>query len=342
MTTKDQILKALRGKALQMSDLVGKLDISRQAVFRHLQELRREGRVVQRGTAKRNTTYLLAEGGAFEKAASDAKPAFEKTYGIANLDEDAVYRELASIVETEASPNVRDIFRYAFTEMLNNAIDHSGSAKVDVRVVSNRDGVSFSLTDRGVGVFENIRSKKGLASEMEALQDLLKGKLTTMPERHSGEGIFFTSKVADRFVLESHRKRLLVDNKISDVFVEDVAPLRGTRVSFLIALGTGRKLEDVFAEYTNEDHVFDKSRIVVKLFKDGDDEYISRSQAKRLLHGLEKFTTIVLDFKGVRTAGQGFADEVFRVFPSQHPHVRMEPVNANENVDFMLRRVARP
>lgn len=326
MTTKDQILKALRGRSLKMSELVGKLGISRQAVFRHLQELRREGQVVQKGASKKNTIYSLPD-----------RASFEKSYGCVGLDEDAVYREIDPLFP-KGTENVRGIFRYAFTEMLNNAVDHSESAKVDVRVVLNRNDAFFSLTDRGIGVFENIRSKQRLASEMEALQDLLKGKLTTMPERHSGEGIFFTSKVADLFILESHRKKLIVDNRIPDVFVEDVAPLRGTRVSFLIALKSDRKLEDVFGEYTNEDHVFDKSRIVVKLFKDGEDEYISRSQAKRLLHGLEKFKTIVLDFAGVRTAGQGFADEAFRVFPSRHPHVRMQSVNANENVDFMIRR----
>jgi len=75
----------------------------------------------------------------------------------------------------------------------------------------------------------------------------------------------------------------------------------------------------------------------VKLFRDRS-AYISRSQAKRLLHALDRFKKIVLDFKGVSTVGQAFADEVFRVFAKAHPGIDIEPINATENVDFMIRR----
>src|SRR5262249_14105167 len=155
------------------------------------------------------------------------------------------------------------------------------------------------------GIFENIRTKRGLESEMAGIQDLLKGKQTTFPERHSGEGIFFTSKVVDRFQIESHRKKIIIDNHLRDLFIDDIRFRKGTKVSVLIDRRTKRSLDAVFKEYAGEDFKFDKSRVTVRLFEGGD-EYISRSQAKRLLHGLEKFKEVVLDFQGVRTVGQGF------------------------------------
>jgi len=43
-------------------------------------------------------------------------------------------------------------------------------------------------------------------------------------------------------------------------------------------------------------------------------EYISRAEAKRLVVNLEKFREVELDFGGVDLVGQGFANELFRVF----------------------------
>jgi hypothetical protein len=64
--------------------------------------------------------------------------------------------------------------------------------------------------------------------------------------------------------------------------------------------------------------------------------FISRSEATRLLHGLEKFREVVLDFKGVELVGQGFADEVFRVWSRAHPDTHFVPVNMKEPVEFMV------
>jgi hypothetical protein len=196
---------------------------------------------------------------------------------------------------------------------------------------------SFSVVDTGVGVFENICEKKNLSSEMEAIQDLIKGKQTTMPERHSGEGIFFTSKIAYRFIIESHRKRLIIDNVLNDIFVEDIRFKKGTRVFFEQRVDTKKKLDALFHQYANEDFKFSKSQVSVKLFT-GEDLYISRSQAKRLLHSLEEFEEVILDFKDVPTIGQAFADEVFRIFKKDHPDIKITAINCNENVDFMIKR----
>ena len=176
----------------------------------------------------------------------------------------------------------------------------------------------------------------GLTSDLEALQELSKGKLTTLPKGHTGEGIFFTSKVADRFELESGRIKWLVDNVRADVGVGQVPFRRGTRVRFEARRRPGRKLADVFAEYT-EDFEFKKTRVVVKLFTLGT-RFISRSEARRVLSGLDCFAEAVLDFRGVGEIGQGFADEVFRVWAAGHGTTKLAPVNMNDAVSFMVRR----
>jgi hypothetical protein len=100
-----------------------------------------------------------------------------------------------------------------------------------------------------------------------------------------------------------------------------------------------RPLAALFAEYT-DDHEFSRTRAVVKLFTLGGD-FVSRSEARRLLHGLERFKEVILDFRGVDGIGQGSADEVFRVWPASHPEVRLSPVEMSDEVAFMVRRARR-
>ncbi len=240
--------------------------------------------------------------------------------------------------------NVQDIFNFGFSEMLNNAIDHSDSKFIEVDVFKDKQNLMFVVSDTGIGAFRSIRTKKKLDSELSAIQDLLKGKTTTMPQAHSGEGIFFTSKMADLFRLESFEYRLRIDNKIKDVFVEILKPSkRGTRVVFQIALNSKRHATDIFQKYvSNPDTLaFDKTDVQIKLYTMGT-IHVSRSQARRVLSSLDKFKTIVLDFDQVPTIGQGFADEIFRVFAGRHPEMTIKTTNANEAVQFMIDRVEKP
>ncbi|MNC91933.1 hypothetical protein D3C83_82760 [compost metagenome] len=69
-------------------------------------------------------------------------------------------------------------------------------------------------------------------------------------------------------------------------------------------------------------------------------DFVSRSEAKRLVANLDKFSEIVLDFRDVSSVGQGFADEVFRVFARRHPAIRILTENANPAVDAMLRHAS--
>jgi hypothetical protein len=228
---------------------------------------------------------------------------------------------------------------YEFTEVLNNAIDHSMSERCMVEVRLDATRISFAVRDTGIGVFNSIAEKFDLQNEHDAMIELIKGKTTTQPQAHSGEGIFFVSRAADRFSLRSHRLQIEWDNKRADVFVSEPRFLKGTLASFEINRNSRTRLENVFAEFAPEayDFQFRKTRVLVKLLRQ---DYVSRSEAKRLLHNLDKFSEIELDMRDVQNVGQGFADEVFRVFATAHPDIVIRFVNASDAVAVMINHVS--
>jgi STAS-like domain of unknown function (DUF4325) len=85
------------------------------------------------------------------------------------------------------------------------------------------------------------------------------------------------------------------------------------------------------------DYEFVRTRRVIRLAELGT-EFVSRSEAKRLLSGLEQFREIELDFRGVESVGQGFVDEVFRVWARSHSDTELVPTRMNEAVRFMVER----
>jgi anti-sigma regulatory factor (Ser/Thr protein kinase) len=258
------------------------------------------------------------------------------------LAEDRVWDDVrAALPRLAEFKNAAAIVAHAFTEMLNNAIDHSGSPAIEVEVEVEVEArlARFIVSDEGVGAFENVKAKLGLDSELAALQEISKGKTSTQPEHHSGEGIFFTSKMARTFELEANGLLWIVDNARHDQAISERPSRAGTTVRFETSLVETRKLEDIYAPYTH-DFEFDSSRVVVKLFEHGV-RFVSRSEAKRLLAGLERFRHVILDFAGVEGIGQGFADEVFRVWAKQHPETRLRAENMTAPVTFMVERARR-
>ena len=67
--------------------------------------------------------------------------------------------------------------------------------------------------------------------------------------------------------------------------------------------------------------------------------YVTRSQAKRLVARLERFGSIELDFSDIDEIGQGFADEVFRVFHIKHPNSQIIATKYNQRVGKMINYV---
>lgn len=334
MDAKPRILSHLsKSETATGFELRSLLGITRQALNVHLRTLIESGRVTKSGST-RGARYALAERGPAPRVVT-------RDLAIPGLDEAVIFEEISLVLGLagQLRRNVEAIVRYAFTEVLNNAIDHSEAARCNVTLRLDSGTVAVVVRDPGIGVFHSIASKLKIPDESTAMIELLKGRTTTMAERHSGEGLFFASKAADRFVLRSHRIEVEWNHARDDVFVSERRFLRGTRVEFLLHRGTRRRLDAVFGEYAPEeyDYRFEKTRVHVKLLRA---DYVSRSEAKRLLANLEKFREIVLDFEGVGSIGQGFADEIFRVFARRNPEIRIWSEHANSVIRAMLAHVA--
>jgi predicted transcriptional regulator/anti-sigma regulatory factor (Ser/Thr protein kinase) len=317
------------------ADIVGQTGLSRAYAQRFLKNLADEGAIVLMGKANQ-AHYIIPS----KKGTSIEKPLrVHRIMLNKDLAEDKVLRQIKeeSAIFRDVAANISSIVDYAFTEMLNNAIEHSISEKIDVVIMKTVTDIRFTVTDQGVGIFNNIVKIKRLHTTIEAIQDLLKGKETTAPDAHSGEGIFFTSKIADLLTIKSFEKKLVFDNVGQDIYIKDVQSVKGTKVDFVLGLKSQKKLADLFNKYTDDSFQFSKTAVKIKLYHQ-DVDYVSRSQARRILAGLEKFKTIELDFKDIKTIGQAFADEVFRIWQSAHKDVKFVVKNANENVMLMIKR----
>lgn len=233
-----------------------------------------------------------------------------------------------------------EICHYGFTEMVNNAIDHSQGSELSINVEYTAGSIRLTVSDDGIGIFRKLKEELGLSHEREAILELAKGKLTTDPKRHSGEGIFFTSRAMDDFMLLSGSIAFAHQTSGDDWLLEGLnASIQGTTVDMLIDPLSPRKLLNVFHAHSAENHEgFTKTHFPVVLAKIGEEHLVSRSQAKRVLARVERFKEVILDFTNIETIGQAFADEVFRVFQLQHPDVHLIAVNANENVARMISR----
>lgn len=302
---------------------------SRQAVHKHIQRLIEEGSISQDGQT-RSKTYRLAP-----------LVEWEKEYWLdSKVGEDEVWRNDVAPSLGRMPENVTNIWHYGFTEMFNNAIDHSGGTLIIVSFKKTAASTTISLYDNGVGIFRKIQAALGLLDERHAVLELAKGKFTTDPANHSGEGIFFSSRMFDDFeilsggVFFSHEF-----NEKEDWIMQPSSLTIGTLVTMTLHNRTSRTMKKVFNKFTtDDDYGFTKTVVPVKLTRYGDDNLVSRSQAKRLLARIDRFKVVVFDFAGIASIGQAFADEVFRVFSVKHPEIEIAAINATSEVKRMISR----
>lgn len=314
------------------TDIVGmtseKFGITRQAVNAHIRKLEAQKSIISRGSTK-NKQYHL-------------HPKIEKKldFDIKGLEEDVVWRNSILPDLRDLPDNVINIWNYGFTEMLNNAIDHSQGSIVLIDLKRYPSFTEIIINDNGVGIFKKIQTIFGLHDERHAVLELAKGKLTTDSERHSGEGIFFSSRVFDKYAIMSGEVYFSHEhNKPEDWILEQNSPNKGTTVIMKLSNNSSRKLKSVFDEYaTGDEYGFDKTVVPVALAKYGNENLISRSQAKRLLERMDRFKIVIFDFEGIDFIGQAFSDEVFRVFQNQHKDIQLIPVNTNEDIKNMINR----
>ena len=317
-----------------------KFGVSRTAVFKHIQKLKELQILVQEGS-RNKTSYYLADKKK-NKEPSKKTDEEELEFKVGEKDEDEIWRTVIKDKLGALNLNVQEICKYGFTEMFNNVIDHSKSKRAFVKILRSNDLIQISIIDLGIGVFKNIANHFQIHDLREAVVKLHQGKVTTDKTKHTGQGIFFTSRAFDYFCLSANGYMYIKDNSKEDDWYwesrDDAEKEIGTYIMMRISKNSGRVLKDVFDVYTNDDFSFDKSHIRIELGKYEEDSFVSRSQAKRLLAGLGKFRTIILDFKNIRNVGQGFVDEVFGVFGLEHPEIHFNIMNANDDILFMIRR----
>lgn len=304
--------------------------LSRHIVNKRLRLLVRDGIIEGWGNTKARK-YTL-------------KPKADKRFELPispDLEEDRVWREYVSEVLKAVLPNVFNICHHGFTEIFNNVIEHSSGKVVSVEVRYTLAQIGMCISDDGVGIFHKIKTELGLEGERHAILELSKGKLTTDSTRHTGEGIFFASRLFDEFYILSGE--LAFGHKGNDAWrLEHRQESRmGTLVKMMIHPNSQRTAKEVFDRYTVEleDYRFTKTHVPVALVQYDNENLVSRSQAKRLLARFDQFKEVLLDFAGVQAIGQAFADEIFRVFRNRHPNIRLVWINANKEVEWMIHRV---
>ena len=306
---------------------------SRQTVHKRIRDLTEEGLLIASGKT-RARTYQLA-----------CLREEELTFPLAGLEEHLVWREeLLPQILTETPENVLDICQHGFTEMMNNAIDHSESKEVTVRLEMTAMTTVIGVRDFGIGIFNKLQRYCGLDDPRHALLELSKGKLTSDRSRHSGEGIFFTSRMFDRFIIHSGTLQFCRLNKKKDDWLIEIADqesLKGTQIIMHIHRNAEQTVQEIFDRFASEhyDYGFTKTHVPITLALYEGEKLVSRSQARRLLARVDQFREVMLDFKGVETIGQAFADEVFRVFKQDHPNVEIICLNAKPAVQRMISRV---
>lgn len=233
--------------------------------------------------------------------------------------------------------NIQDIWSYAFTEMVNNVIDHSEAENLNVVIIQDYLRTHVIIADDGMGIFEKIKNHFSLPNLDEAICELFKGKLTTDEKNHSGEGIFFTSKMMDTFLISSSGKIFTTSNYSNDHILNMNESFSGTCVFMSLSNFTHKQAHEVFDLYASIDGGFTKTRIPLKNIFDS--APVSRSQAKRVCNRLDRFEQVTLDFDEIGWMGQGFAHQLFVVYQNAHPQIILCPINMNESVTKMYNHV---
>lgn len=305
--------------------------ISEMTVYRYLKSMQEEGIII-----KSDNGYEL------QRETKTCKIRLKKQD---RVEEEEVYRKAVEPYVKGLPVNARGIWEYCFSEMMNNAIDHSEADTVTIVLSRDYINTSVAIIDDGIGIFRKIREYFGYHDTDEVIEELFKGKLTTDAANHSGEGIFFTSRIMDSFAaisdqtVFSHDKYDDWKSGISDhPQLTDVEELKhGTTILMRLSNYTKKTAKEVFDKYADIDGGFTKTRIPLKNIYE---TYpVSRSQAKRLCHRFESFEEIVLDFEGVDEMGQGFAHELFIKFGRLHPEIILTLVNTNRDVERMIHHV---
>ena len=313
--------------------------LTRVAVSRRIKKLADSGYLQRHGTGTRQT-YSLGS----KRFWLDVH---QRESLVQRGGEMAIWEQHLAALLHDLRPSVKNLAFTAFTEMLNNALDHSSGQQVAMGMHLDEGQLQMVVADDGVGIFRKIAKSAHLFDQRLAILELAKGKFTTAPECHSGMGIFVSSRMMDGFAIESFGLRFDPNDASAPLSRFDwidvntcLKPAQThTLVRMALALDSPRTANDVYFKYFESSQVgdaepgaaFHTTEIPVRLAQLSS-ELVSRSQAKWVLNRATQFKTVILDFEGVVQVGQAFVDEVFRVFATANPHVRLKTMGMTEDV----------
>lgn len=302
--------------------LMQRLSVSRRTAVKTIARLIETQWLVQHGTPRRphHAPGLLRQ--------------VVQRYPLAGLDEALPWsRDFAPHFNLPTT--VMRMAQHTFGELLNNAIDHSGGSSVTVSMRQTPAHLQLLVSDDGCGLFDKVAQSFQIVDPSMAMLELSKGKLTSDPERHTGRGLFFTSRLAD--VLDLHANDSAFQHRAWQRHRwsrATPAARHGTSVFVAIALDTTRTLDAVLREHSHDGqgYAFERTVVPLKLLTAPGCELDSRAQARHAAQRLQQFRHAQLDFSGVTDIGHGFADELFRVFARSQPELTLEPVNMAPSV----------
>ena len=329
---KNYILRLIKSKRKDyVKATVESFNISKSSVYNYVRKMESDGLIEKKGNM-----YVLH---------TNAYHYFFKNDG--TLGEDRIYNEFIS-QHIQFKKNANSIWTYAFTEMMNNAIEHSEAENISIAIYQNCLDTQILIKDDGIGIFKKIQgfmkeSKNEIISLRECVSLLFAGKFTTAKQYHTGEGIFFTSHVMDEFIIYSD-DNFFTRNNFTSAQMEDsnlhsfMKMEKGTVVRMTLSNNTKKVLSEVFNTFAPVDEGFIKTTIpVAHMFSGGNP--VSRSEARRLLECIALFNDIVLDFSGVEEIGQGFAHELFVLGKQKYLHINLRTINTSKTVEDMIKRV---
>ena len=310
------------------------LSLSKNTVLKYIDELLQEQKLI-RTSVGRYPSYALPK----ETKIFSFSLAKNNAPDNIMLSEDSIASEVFPFIGNVPF-EISQILDYAFMEITNNAIEHSEATKINIKISKSITKLKICIADNGIGIFKKIKNDLHLLNEKQSIIELSKGKFTSNPEHHSGEGIFFSSKLCDEFYILSDGLIFSPQEDIPEkIHLENIN--EGTKVIFIINFNTKKVAKEIFDEFagTDFDNPTFKTIIQLRYMQMEGMSLTSRSQARRLLTRFEKFTTVVLDFSDVPFIGQGFADEIFRVYSEKNPATKIEFINASDQVQAMIAHV---
>lgn len=325
-----------------ITSVAQKCDISATTVQRYIKQLLEEGIIEE---CDKNCRYQIV---------NTADRSFDFKTRNQDLEEQQIFDEYIRPLLNNLPQNVQKIWEYVFTEIMNNAIEHSEANHIKINFVRNKLFTTITIFDDGVGIFNRIRAYINERDQREYTSDdavtmLFAGKLTTNEACHSGEGIFFSSRAVDSFIIFSSNRffthdRFEAEDKwnlesMEDSQVKDnLLNKKGTCAIMELRNDSKKILGDIFDMYSDQDLGFYKTQIPLKnMITSG--FAVSRSQARRIVASFEKFKEVELNFDGIDEVSQAFAHEMFVVFQKNHPDIELVIKNANDLVMKMINRV---